>query len=294
MLGINDDPVTIKSIELVDHRSRVRRGLDRAAAAGHRAPGKRVAVVGSGPAGLAAADQLNRAGHLVTVFERADRIGGLLRYGIPRVQDGEAVPRSAAGADGGGRRGLPDRRRTSASTCRSTTLRRDFDAIVLAGGAGCGARPDGARPRARRHPLRDGLPDAAEPRAAKGDAVRRTSRFITAQGQARRHHRRRRHRRRLPGHRAPPGRALGPSVRAAAAAAGHRAPPTILAAVAEIFRVVERRTKKAASGVFSISTERFVGDGSGRVTRARGGRSGDGPRGRADAVRAARAVRGSS
>ena len=48
--------------------------------------GKRVAVVGSGPAGLAAADQLNRAGYWVTVFERADRIGGLLRYGIPEFK----------------------------------------------------------------------------------------------------------------------------------------------------------------------------------------------------------------
>ena len=51
-----------------------------------RRTGKRVAVVGSGPAGLAAAAQLNRAGHLVTVFERADRIGGLLRYGIPEFK----------------------------------------------------------------------------------------------------------------------------------------------------------------------------------------------------------------
>ena len=48
--------------------------------------GKRVAVIGSGPAGLAAADQLNKAGHLVTVFEKSDRIGGLLRYGIPEFK----------------------------------------------------------------------------------------------------------------------------------------------------------------------------------------------------------------
>ena len=70
---------------VVDHRARVRRRLDRAAAAGD-AHGKKVAVVGSGPAGLAAADQLNRAGHAVTVFESADRIGGLLRYGIPEFK----------------------------------------------------------------------------------------------------------------------------------------------------------------------------------------------------------------
>jgi glutamate synthase (NADPH/NADH) small chain len=78
VLAINDDPVTIKSIELAI--------IERAFEEGWINPrppvvrtGKRVAVVGSGPAGLAAADQLNRAGHTVTVFERADRIGGLLR-----------------------------------------------------------------------------------------------------------------------------------------------------------------------------------------------------------------------
>ena len=61
--------------------------------------GKKVAVVGSGPAGLAAAQQLCRAGHAVTVYEKADRIGGLLRYGIPRVQAGEAHHRPPPRAD---------------------------------------------------------------------------------------------------------------------------------------------------------------------------------------------------
>src|SRR5262250_510427 len=85
VLGINDDPVTIKAIELTI--------VDRAFAEGFIVPeppvvrtGKRVAVIGSGPAGLAAAQQLNRAGHWVTVFERDDRIGGLLRYGIPEFK----------------------------------------------------------------------------------------------------------------------------------------------------------------------------------------------------------------
>jgi glutamate synthase (NADPH/NADH) small chain len=82
VLGINNDPVTIKQVELTI--------IERAWSEGWIEPepatlktGKTVAVVGSGPAGLACAQQLARAGHSVTVFEREDRIGGLLRYGIP-------------------------------------------------------------------------------------------------------------------------------------------------------------------------------------------------------------------
>jgi glutamate synthase (NADPH/NADH) small chain len=82
VLGINQDPVTIKQIEW----EIIRRGFDEGwvrPVLPHRRSGRSVAVVGSGPAGLAAAQQLTRAGHTVTVFEKADRIGGLLRYGIP-------------------------------------------------------------------------------------------------------------------------------------------------------------------------------------------------------------------
>src|SRR5262245_13810940 len=85
VLGINNDPVTIKSIEV----SIIDRAFDEGwveAAPPETRTGRSVAVVGSGPAGLAAAAQLNRAGHMVTVFERADRIGGLLRYGIPNFK----------------------------------------------------------------------------------------------------------------------------------------------------------------------------------------------------------------
>src|SRR5262247_2425822 len=82
VLGINDQPVTIKSAEVAIVERAFDEGWVVARPPAMRT-GKRVAVVGSGPAGLAAADQLNRAGHLVTVFERADRVGGLLRYGIP-------------------------------------------------------------------------------------------------------------------------------------------------------------------------------------------------------------------
>ena len=85
VLGINAPPVTIKQIEKTI--------VDRAFAEGFITPepsatktGKRVAIIGSGPAGLAAAQQLARAGHDVTVFEKADRIGGLLRYGIPNFK----------------------------------------------------------------------------------------------------------------------------------------------------------------------------------------------------------------
>jgi NAD(P)H-dependent glutamate synthase small subunit len=85
VLGITDPPVTIKNIENAI--------IDRGFAEGwvkpnvpHSRSGKRVAIVGSGPAGLAAADQLNKAGHQVTVYERADRVGGLLTYGIPNMK----------------------------------------------------------------------------------------------------------------------------------------------------------------------------------------------------------------
>jgi glutamate synthase (NADPH/NADH) len=85
VLGINEEPVGIKSIECAI--------IDRGFEKGWMVPtppkvrtGKKIAIIGSGPAGLAAADQLNRAGHLVTVYERADRLGGLLMYGIPNMK----------------------------------------------------------------------------------------------------------------------------------------------------------------------------------------------------------------
>jgi glutamate synthase (NADPH/NADH) small chain len=82
VLGINEPPVTIKAIEGAIVERAFQEGWISPEAPEIRT-GKKVAVVGSGPAGLAAAQQLNRAGHNVVVFEKADRIGGLLRYGIP-------------------------------------------------------------------------------------------------------------------------------------------------------------------------------------------------------------------
>ncbi|MEE3234925.1 MAG: glutamate synthase subunit beta [Candidatus Latescibacterota bacterium] len=85
VVGINDPPVTIKNIEasIIDHG--FDQGWVKPEPPAHRS-GKMVAVVGSGPSGLACAAQLNRAGHRVTVYERADRVGGLLMYGIPNMK----------------------------------------------------------------------------------------------------------------------------------------------------------------------------------------------------------------
>lgn len=133
VLGINQDPVTIKQVEV--------ELIDNAFDKGWVKPmvpdvktGKTVAVVGSGPAGLAAAQQLTRAGHDVTVFERADRIGGLLRYGIPEFKmekrhiDRRLEQMAAEGTQF----------RTGVNVGVDLTvpqLQEDFDAVVLAGGA---------------------------------------------------------------------------------------------------------------------------------------------------------------
>jgi glutamate synthase (NADPH/NADH) small chain len=133
VLGINQPPVTIKQIEKNIVERGFLEGWIRPEPAKIRT-GKKVAVVGSGPAGLAAAQQLGRAGHSVVVYEKADRIGGLLRYGIPefkmekRIIDRRLEQMSAEGVEFV----------TGAEVGKNVAvedLRREFDAIVLAGGA---------------------------------------------------------------------------------------------------------------------------------------------------------------
>jgi glutamate synthase (NADPH/NADH) small chain len=133
VLGINEPPVTIKQIEKTI--------IDRAFAEGFIRPepapyktGKRVAIVGSGPAGLAAAQQLARAGHAVTVFEKADRIGGLLRYGIPNFKmEKHLIDRRLEQMRAEGVKFQVNAH--VGVNVPVEDLRKEFDAILLAGGA---------------------------------------------------------------------------------------------------------------------------------------------------------------
>jgi glutamate synthase (NADPH/NADH) small chain len=168
VLGINQDPVTIKQVEVEI--------VDRAWDEGwitpqvpERLSGKTVAVVGSGPAGLAAAQQLTRAGHTVAVFERADRIGGLLRYGIPEFkmekrhldlrlqQMREEGTRFRPGVDVG-------------RDITAEQLRKRYDVVVLAGGATAPRElPVPGRELDGIHPAMDYLPWSN--RVREGDPV---------------------------------------------------------------------------------------------------------------------------
>jgi glutamate synthase (NADPH/NADH) small chain len=260
VLGINDDPVTIKSIEgaIAEH----------AFDAGWVVPqppavrtGKRVAIVGSGPAGLAAAQQLNRAGHLVTVFERADRIGGLLRYGIPEFKmEKRFLDRRLAVLEAEGivfrtgvhvGRGVPTRQ-----------LQQEFDALLLAGGA--------AWPRDLQAPGRElsGIHFAMDfltlqNRRCEGDAIPDEA-FITAAGK----------RVVIIGGGDTGADCLGTVHRQGALSVHQfellprppdaRAPDNPWPEWPNVFRV-SPANEEGGERLFSVSTERFTGDESGRV-----------------------------
>ena len=132
VLGIIDDPVSIEDIE----KSKVERGFKEGwivAEPPQKRTGKKIAIIGSGPAGLAAAQQLNRADHLVTVFERDDAIGGLLRYGIPNFKlEKEIIDRRINILKD---EGIIFKTNTNVGVNYDVKKLDEFDAIILCGGA---------------------------------------------------------------------------------------------------------------------------------------------------------------
>ena len=215
VLGINQDPVTIKQVEV----EIVDRAWDEgwiAPQVAERLSGKTVGVVGSGPAGLAAAQQLTRAGHTVVVYERADRIGGLLRYGIPEFKmekrhlDLRLLQMEEEGTRFRARRRRRRRhhRRPAAQAPRRDRARRRLDGA---------ARPRRTRVGSSPASTRRWTSCRSPNRVQQGDI---DAPPISADGQGRRHPRRRRHRRRLPWHRAAAGRAVRHPARDPRPAAG--------------------------------------------------------------------------
>ncbi len=260
VLGINDDPVAIKAVELAI--------VDRAFAEGWIRPepavgrtGKRVAIVGSGPAGLAAAQQLARAGHRVRVYERADRPGGLLRYGIPefklekRVLDRRLDQLRAEGVEFvvGAHVGV---------TLPAEALRREHDAVLLAGGA---AQPRDltvpGRELAGIHFAMDYLP--LQNRRCAGDPVP-DERFVTAAGK----------RVVIIGGGDTGADCLGTAHRQGARSVhqleilprppGERAPDNPWPQYPNVYRVSSAH-EEGGERVYAVSTTRFVGDAAGRV-----------------------------
>ncbi|HET7696065.1 MAG TPA: glutamate synthase subunit beta [Vicinamibacterales bacterium] len=264
VLGINDAPVTIKGTEAAIAERAFEEGWVTARPPAHRT-GHHVAVIGSGPAGLAAADQLNRAGHTVTVFERADRIGGLLRYGIPEFKLEKRVL---------------DRRlalmRTEGIVFRAgchvgidvsaDDLLSDFDAVVLAGGA--------TAPRDLQVPGRDlqGIHFAmeyltAQNRRCEGDELSAAETISAAGKQVV-----------IIGGGDTGADCLGTAIRQGAAAVRQLEllprPPDSRAAGnpwpewPQIFRISSAH-EEGGERLFAVSTERFTGDREGRVTGLR-------------------------
>src|SRR3990170_3952034 len=260
VLGINDDPVTIKAIELAI--------VDRAWEEGWIKPeppvvktGKTVAVVGSGPTGLASAQQLARAGHTVTVFEGDDRPGGLLRYGIPefkmekRVLDRRIRQMAAEGVTfvTGAHVGV---------TLEVARLRADFDALVLTGGATAPRDlPIHGREHAGIHFAMEYL--TLQNRRCQGEAVS-DERFITARGK----------RVVIMGGGDTGADCLGTAHRQGARSVHQleilprppeeRAPTNPWPTWSNIFRVSSAH-EEGGERLFSVNTERFIGDEHGAV-----------------------------
>ena len=264
VLGINDSPVTIKGTEAAIAERAFEEGWIAARPPARRS-GHHVAVIGSGPAGLAAADQLNRAGHTVTVFERADRLGGLLRYGIPefklekRVLDRRLALMRAEGIlfRAGCHVGID---------ISADDLLSDFEAVVLAGGA--------TAPRDLRVPGRDlqGIHFAmeyltAQNRRCEGDELS-PAEGISAEGKQVV----------IIGGGDTGADCLGTALRQGAAAVRQlellprppdgRAPGNPWPEWPQIFRVSSAH-EEGGERLYAVSTERFVGDSQGRVTGLR-------------------------
>jgi glutamate synthase (NADPH) small chain len=133
VLGINDDPVTVRENELSIIEHAYKHGLIKATAPSKRT-GKSIAVIGSGPSGLATADQLNRAGHKVTVYERDEKVGGILRFGIPDFKlDKKVIDRRVKLMEKEGVKFV-----TGINVGEDITyaeLKKKFDAVCLTGGS---------------------------------------------------------------------------------------------------------------------------------------------------------------
>ena len=262
-LAINDRAVTIKHIEFQIAERAFREGWVEPILPTTRT-GKRVAVIGSGPAGLAAAQQVNRAGHETVLFEKDDRIGGLLRYGIPdfklekRIIDRRLEQMSREGV----------RFQSGVDVGRDITaaeLRSQFDAVCLCMGAGQ-PRPLSVTGSDLRgvHLAMDFLSQQNR-RVAGDDQPAGKAARAHRQGQARDRGRRRRHGQRLRGHVDPPGRHFRDAVGdPAQAARRHRNDETPWPQWPKIMRTSSSQ-EEGCERRWSVLTKELRGDEPGQV-----------------------------